>query len=151
MNKLLFHCEIPVDKHISKKNQKTIRYNPKSGRRYIGTRKETAQELKNMQFHISVALNNTIGLDFPLAQPLHAKFLFYYPDILVRRRKTLPDLTKKPGNLIDLSNLIQGVEDSLQSEGVIKDDKLIESYDGTRRIYHADELKIEVFIYDFIE
>lgn len=148
---LLFQVSIVVNKHVSKKNDKEIRMNPLNGKRYIGTRKKTADELSLMS---NALLNHIIDLgghSFPLKGLLQVKLLFHYPDTLVRKRKTMPDLMKQCEKVIDLSNLIQGVEDCLQSAGVIKDDKQIESYDGSRRIYGSKEHLIEVFIYSFGE
>jgi len=49
----------------------------------------------------------------------------------------------------DLSNLIQGAEDALVKAGILKDDSLIESYDGTRKYLSVDNPRVEITIRPF--
>jgi len=42
------------------------------------------------------------------------------------------------GNIPDASNLYQAPEDALQAAGVLEDDRLVESHDGSRRVCMCD-------------
>ena len=57
-------------------------------------------------------------------------------------------LTKRK---IDLINLLQSVHDALEAAGILKDDFLIESTDGSRRILGVEkgEERAEIFISSF--
>jgi len=57
-------------------------------------------------------------------------------------------LTKRK---IDLINLLQSIHDALEAAGIIKDDFLIESTDGSRRILGVEkgEERAEIFISSF--
>ena len=57
-------------------------------------------------------------------------------------------LTKRK---IDLVNLLQSVHDALTEAGILKDDFLIESVDGSRRVLGVDkgEERCEIFIYHY--
>jgi len=57
-----------------------------------------------------------MDIEFPIAYPMQVKFLIYRHDFAPT----------------DLSNLIQSCEDALQKGGVIKNDSLIKSLDGSR-------------------
>ncbi len=68
-----------------------------------------------------------------IKHPVHIQFLFYRGD---RRR-------------VDLSNLYEFAQDALQEAGVIEDDYLIESHDGSRRLYDKLNPRTEIIISDF--
>jgi len=57
-------------------------------------------------------------------------------------------LTKRK---IDLTNMLQSVHDALEAAGILKDDFLIESTDGSRRILGVEkgEERAEIFISSF--
>jgi len=57
-------------------------------------------------------------------------------------------LTKRK---IDLTNMLQSVHDALEAAGIIKDDFLIESIDGSRRTLGVEkgEERTEIFISSF--
>jgi len=146
--KLLFKADIDVIKHTSKKNRKTIRYNPKTRKPFIATDTSEDNHLKVLEVKLLKARAQN-GLKKPLDCEMRAKFLFHYPDRVLRTRKDGSAVTQRAKRLIDLSNLIQGVEDALQVAGVILDDLLIESYDGTRRIYGERSMPaIEIELYE---
>jgi len=88
------------------------------------------------------AATRDFDADFPLKGDLHCQFFFHYPNTKSGKRWK---------QVIDLSNLYQGPEDALQEAGIIEDDKFIESHDGSRRIYGAEQFLVEVFIYPFVE
>ncbi len=72
---------------------------------------------------------------FPLDFPLHIRFMFYRSD----KRK------------VDLSNLYEFACDALQSAGVIANDCLIESHDGSRKRYDKGRPRTEIYISRFGE
>jgi len=138
--KLLMHCIIPVNKHISKKNRKVIR-KKFNGQRFIGSVSSfKKEELLYISF-IKSSMHKYSN-EYPLRCPLHLKALFYY-------KNTSND--QKWKRVIDLSNLLQAPEDCLEKAGCILNDKLIESYDGSRRIYGHSSFLVELFLYRFIE
>lgn len=51
----------------------------------------------------------------------------------------------------DLSNLYQGIEDILQTIGVIANDKYVYSHDGSRKIFGSDTFRTEIEIKAFTE
>lgn len=67
----------------------------------------------------------------PIRIPLNISFKFHFPTHQWEA---------------DLSNLIQGPEDILQKTGIIEDDKLIYSLDGSRKIFGADRFYTEIEI-----
>jgi len=68
--------------------------------------------LQKMQYQASMT-----GPWKPINQYVEVTFEFYMKD---KKR-------------YDLSNLIQGAEDALVKAGILKDDSMIESYDGSRK------------------
>ena len=82
--------------------------------------------------HIKMAMGLS-SLVFPIKEPINLCVRFYFKD-----RQAEPDL----------SNLYHGVEDMLQSCGVIENDKLIVSHDGSRKIF-GEEAKTEIEIWRF--
>lgn len=49
-------------------------------------------------------------------------------------------------NVGDLSNFLEAIGDMLQAAGIIKDDRQIQDWDGSRRLKDADNPRVEVFI-----
>lgn len=68
----------------------------------------------------------------PIEAPVEVKCLFYMP---TRRR-------------VDLTNLLESIDDVLVRAGVLKDDHsgIIVSHDGSRVLYDKDNPRTEVFI-----
>lgn len=131
----LFYCMMPVEAHTSKKNSKRIFKNSK-GQMFIGGDKKSLGNLQSLINNFT--LQGKKQLDEPINEPIKVTMRFHYP------------YTKKgliPKKIMDLSNLYQGPEDALQKAGVIKDDSLIESHDGSCRVYGSDRKYIEVAIY----
>lgn len=71
----------------------------------------------------------------PISYRMHVKFLFYRGD----RR------------VVDLSNLYEHPQDSLQRAGIIANDSLIESHDGSRKLYDKKNPRTEIYIEKFTE
>ena len=67
----------------------------------------------------------------PITVPVNVKMLFYFKD---------------HQHEADLSNLYQGIEDILQTEGVLQNDRLIYSHDGSRKVFDSGPERVEVFI-----
>ena len=83
---------------------------------------------------IKVKLRNA-GIELPIAHPIGIEALFYLaPTKEGRMRLDCPDL----------SNLMEALADMLQEAGIIKDDRQIADWDGSRRL--LGEPRIEVFI-----
>jgi Holliday junction resolvase RusA-like endonuclease len=136
---VLFHAKIKTQSHYIKKNNKQIRRNRRTGIAFIAS-SNTAQICELQLVRKLALLRSTHQSVFPLQIPVSIAFTFHYK----KNKNGKP--TKK---IADLSNLIQGPEDALQKAGIILNDKLIESYDGTRRRYDADENILEITVSRF--
>lgn len=127
---VLFKFATRVRKHWSIKNANKIR---KAGNRYfIGK----DQELLNDKEFLTLELKQAWKKD-TITQPIHAQFKFYFVDYYTKKG----EMNKRLG---DLSNIIQMPEDCLQAAGIIQDDALILSYDGSRKLPSDRD-------YDYIE
>jgi Holliday junction resolvase RusA-like endonuclease len=75
------------------------------------------------------------GVELPIVHPISIEALFYLaPTKAGSMRLDCPDL----------SNLLEALADMLQEAGIIQDDRLIEDWDGSRRL--LGEPRVEVFI-----
>jgi Holliday junction resolvase RusA-like endonuclease len=124
MNKILFSCYFKVDRHASKKNEKTIR--KVGNKRFIGNKdkcdistKWMLQKLTSERFKQRIT---TIDCDVNLC------CTFYYPYTVYFTKKGVRSLT-----IGDLSNLYELPQDCLQSVGIIENDTLIVSHNGSSR------------------
>ncbi len=117
---MLFQCKLKVTKHFSQKNSKRIFNNrlvqdPKvKAHKDALIRQLQAQKLKQRIETITV--------------PINLEVQFYYPQSVFYTKKGT--INKK---LIDLTNSIQGIEDSLQTAGIIEDDNLVFALNGSTR------------------
>jgi Holliday junction resolvase RusA-like endonuclease len=111
-----------------KKNSRTIAYNRRTGRMYPvkSANLEAAENLATWQLQDQWRRP-------AITTPVAVKFLFYRGD---KRR-------------VDLSNLYEFVQDVLQGAGVIEDDVLIESHDGSRKLYDKENPRTEITITPF--
>jgi Holliday junction resolvase RusA-like endonuclease len=130
---LLFYAGFYVDEFTSKKNQKTIFKNRSTGRMFIASKNASAERTLALQI-----LQNGIWNKKIIAESIRAVFRFHYPDNKDGSRTA---------RVMDLSNLYQGPEDALTKAGVIVDDKLIESHNGSCRIYGAPRKAIEIALF----
>lgn len=103
------------------KNSKQIRYNRKTGKRFIGS-SDRATNAKKTSVMIMASQNRGPVI----TEPVEVTMTF------------CGAWNHGGGNVPDLSNLYQYYEDCLQSAGVIADDRLIESHDSSRRVYMCD-------------
>lgn len=125
--KPFFSCKIPGRARILK-NGKKICFNRKTGARFIATSDRFTSWAAFAKVFIDRARSSET-----FDGHVHLKVLFY-----------LKNHQHEP----DLSNALQGIEDLLQKCGVIKNDKLIVSLDGSRKIFDpecTERVEIEVF------
>lgn len=119
----LFKVTIPGRCYVKKNTAKVF------GRRKINT--PQFQNWERVAYsHMIKARQNRIPFNFPL----HAEIKFYF---------------KNRAGEADLSNLFEGPCDVLKLAGVITDDKLIDSFDQSRRIYGDPNPRTEISLYRF--
>ena len=111
---------------ITKKNSQQILTNKKTGRSFI------APSSRFKQYEREAAWFLRPRPPRPIECPLNIKCLFYMP---TRR-------------LVDLTNLLEAVDDVMVNEGIIKDDncRIVVSHDGSRVLYDKDNPRTEIFI-----
>jgi len=74
-------------------------------------------------------------LDFPIDYPVSIKCLFYF--------KTL--------RYLDIDNALASIMDPLESAGIISNDKLVQSVDGSRLYLDRDNPRVEIQIEPFTD
>jgi len=116
-----------------KKNSRVIRKSFVTGKPFLGkSGKLVAAE--NLAAYELIDQKNRLRLvmiDFPVT----VKFSFYLPT------RTTPDL----------SNLYQLPEDALERAGILENDRLIFSHDGSRRFIDTANPRTEIEIFPFAE
>lgn len=112
---------------ITKKNSMRIVRNRKTGKRRIMPSQQYMDYEAEAVWHCKRA-----RVQRPIEEPVEVKCLFYMP---TRRR-------------VDLTNLLESIDDVLVKSGVLKDDHsgIIVSHDGSRVLYDKDNPRTEVFI-----
>lgn len=145
--KTLFYARIPLEYHAVKKNNRQIMRNRKTGKMFIGKSERLgAAERDIVDFlHTAKQYNCIDEKKYPITIPVQVTLKFYFHKNSFFTKKGT--INKK---LPDLSNLYQLPEDCLQKAGIIFDDHLICSHDGSRRLPHPNRtyLEIEVFSYE---
>lgn len=123
----LFECSIEVPFHGVKKNNKQIALNKATKTRFIRSsdkcvfcenwmiKKLCVEKLKQKVNKIDTYIN--------------IEFLFYFPKSKFYKKGG--DRSKK---IPDISNLYELPQDVLQKVGIIENDHLIESHNGSRRL-----------------
>ena len=126
-----FYINVYVPEHVSKKNNRPI------WRGRLGK----SQKLREAESHLTNAFMK--AYKGPTVESLvHAKVLFHSTKYFTKKNvKSL-----KCGDLV---NLLQLPLDCLQSAGVIKDDSLVESLDGSR-IVPSDQNRLEITLYRYV-
>lgn len=111
---------------ITKKNSQQILTNKKTGRSFI------APSSRFKQYEREAAWFLRPRPPRPIECPLNIKCLFYMP---TRR-------------LVDLTNLLEAVDDVMVNEGIIKDDnsRIVVAHDGSRVLYDKDNPRTEITI-----
>ncbi len=115
---------------ITKKNSMRIVRDRKTGkRRIMPSQQYMDYEAEAVWYCIGA------GVRCPIEEPVEVKCLFYMP---TRRR-------------VDLTNLLESIDDVLVIAGVLKDDHsgIIVSHDGSRVLYDKDNPRTEVYIADY--
>jgi len=118
---LLFHFITDVPKHWSPKNNNIIRM---AGKRLFCGKQ---QALINDRNYLILQMRQAWGGKPSLKEYIHAEFKFYFTNFYTKKG----EMNLKLG---DLSNIIQHPEDCLTKAGVILDDAIIRSYDGSRKL-----------------
>jgi Holliday junction resolvase RusA-like endonuclease len=112
---------------VTKKNSMRIVRNRKTGKRRIMPSQPYMDYESEAVWHCKKA-----RVQRPIEDPVEVKCLFYMP---TRRR-------------VDLTNLLESIDDVLVRAGVLKDDHsgIVVSHDGSRVLYDKDNPRTEVFI-----
>ena len=109
---------------ITKKNSQQILINRKTGRPFISPSKQYKQYKKDCEPYLEGLVEE------PIDQEMAVKCVYYTKT----RRK------------VDLTNLMEATHDILQDAGVISDDALIKSVDGSRVYHDKDNPRTEIEI-----
>lgn len=114
---------------VTKKNSMRIVRNRKTGKRRIMPSQQYMDYEAEAVWHCKKA-----RVQRPIEEPVEVKCLFYMP---TRRR-------------VDLTNLLESIDDVLVRAGVLKDDHsgIIVSHDGSRVLYDKDNPRTVLFIRD---
>ena len=114
---------------ITKKNSMRIMHSSKTGKPFIMPYQKYMDYEAEAVWHCKKA-----GVHEPIDYPVEVKCLFYMP---TKRR-------------VDLTNLLEAVDDVLVRSGVLKDDHsgIIVSHDGSRVLYDKDNQRTVLFILD---
>ena len=105
---------------ITKKNSMRIMHSSKTGKPFIMPSKQYQDYEAEAVWHCKRA-----RVQRPIEEPVEVKCLFYMP---TRRR-------------VDLTNLLESIDDVLVRAGVLKDDHsgIIVSHDGSRVLYDKEK------------
>lgn len=139
---LLFMASFDVPYHAVKKNSRPIKYKFRKGggrQAFIGK----SPRLENMEYFFKLQfgrIKRQMKIESPITDRVWMMVHFHFPQNVFFTKKG-PISQKLP----DLSNLYEIVQDCLQKSGVIANDSLIDSHDGSRRI-PGDKYKIEIFL-----
>lgn len=129
---VLFYANLYVPDHVSKKNNRPI-WNGRLGK---------SEKLRTAESYLTQIFRNahkspTIDVS------VQATVIFHFTKYFTK--KGIKSL--KCGDLV---NLLQLPLDCLEAAGVIKDDSLVESLDGSR-IIHSDQNRLEITLYPFVK
>lgn len=148
---VLFHARIELPYHATKKNGKSA-FNG-----YVVMSSRSRQAEKYLVLKL-LQIKNLKRITEPLRCDMHCVLFFEFSDYYCKpKRKS--DLPQRRKNLPDLSNLLELPADCMQPSkpnkqraGIIEDDTLICSFDGSRRLPSKDDKNwLEIFIYKFNE
>lgn len=89
------------------------------GNKYVTTKRYQAWQ-KVAQLHLAAARNMYPALNFPIRVQVRAQLVFNFANHMAEA---------------DLSALYEGIQDELQKMGILKDDKLIMSHDGSTKTF----------------
>jgi Holliday junction resolvase RusA-like endonuclease len=129
---LLFQTKVILERHVSKKNNRPIFRRGK--RSFIGKGEKLVSAESLLIWSLTSEKNKIPGF-IPIEGMLWVKFIFNFGPKQSRSY-----------HLMDLSNLYELPQDCLQSAGIIKNDRLIHSHDGSRKVLSAEtSLVIEIY------
>lgn len=132
----MFNFELEVSKVWSMKNNNKIR---RVGKRiFLGKQ----QALINDRNYLILKLREAWQNKDPIKVPVHIAVKFYFKDFFTKKGS----MNLKLG---DLDNLLCLPLDALQAAGVIENDALVMSLDGSRKL-PGDKNKLSISIYEFI-
>lgn len=120
---LKFTIKLPP---VTKKNSQQIRFNPKTGKRFV----TSSEQYKRYEKAAMLCIPTDVAAY--ITEPVEVKALFYMP---TRRR-------------VDLTNLLEALDDTLVCAGLLADDncRIIVSHDGSRVLYDKAHPRTEVTI-----
>lgn len=137
---LLFFASIDVDSHAIKKNSRQIFLNRKTHRPFLGKSRDLEQAEQTMTLQLK-SCRVSQGLFNPITVPVWVCFMFHVEQYFTKKGHVSK-------NLPDLSNLYQLPEDCLVKAGILEDDRLIESHDGSRR-FPASKNRLDVLVFRY--
>lgn len=134
---IVFKCLVEVNKHGILKNSKRI-MKKWSGQRFIGKSEKAqyAQDYLNAVLMREKLKSKLDTIDFDV----NVKFVFHYPKSVYFTKAG-----KRSNKVGDLSNLYELPQDCLQKVGILANDGLIVSHDGSRRV-PAEKYMLEIEI-----
>lgn len=133
---MIFNLELDVNKIWSMKNNNKIR---RVGKRiFLGKQ----QALINDRDYLILKLKEKWQNRETIKGPVHVAMKFYFKDFFTKKGT----MNLKLG---DLDNLCCLPLDALQAAGVIENDSLVMSLDGTRKL-PSDRNRLSITIYEFI-
>lgn len=127
---------------------------------YKFTIKGTPEVKKNSR---TVVRNRRTGRMFPIkSSKLQGAETNAYADLMEQKRRSMALPISTPVNVcfifyratrhrVDLSNLYELPQDALQKAGILENDSLIESHDGSRKRYDPENPRTEITITPFVE
>jgi len=123
VEELIYQVTIPLEPK-TKKNHQQILKNKNTGKRFIAQGPAYQQYEKQALWFL-----RPLGIDYPI----HIKCLFY----------------RKNKHKVDLTNLMEAINDILVKKGTIKDDSfnIVVSLDGSRVLIDPENPRTEVYIY----
>lgn len=115
---------------VTKKNSMRIMHSSKTGKPFI----MPSQQYRDYEAEAAWYCKSA-GVQSPIESPVEVTCLFYMPT----RRK------------VDLTNLLEAIDDVLVKAGVLKDDHsgIIVSHDGSRVLYDKQNPRTEVYIANY--
>lgn len=135
----LFKCIIDLDGHAIKKNNKSIYRNKYTGKPFIATNSKAQKLIAKLEAGLLAeklrSRLQTIDFDVNVAM------VFYFPAKVYYTK-----LGKRGPKIGDLSNYFEAVSDSLQKVGIIQNDSLICSFDGSGRAAIPEGYKLKIVI-----
>lgn len=121
---------------MTKKNKRPIFRNRRTGRVFLGKSGRLRSAETAAVWELKSALlgwGRNAEIVFPIVEPVAVRFMFY----------------RKTHRRCDLSNLLELPQDALVKAGILQDDSLIESLDGSRKLYDPKNPRTEIIISTF--